>query len=316
MLVIFTKIASVFMMVAVGFAANKLDILPREANKYLTDLIMLIICPCMVISALTGADLQAGAVSDIAIILIGNLIYYIVIIFLSWLIVVKVLKIPASEDAGVYMICITSLNNGFMGWPITLALFGEQIFFYMVLCQIALIIFLYTGGVLQLEYDAREAGGSPISFRALVTPCTVACIIGIFLMFTGIRLPELIQGPIDSLAAATTPLSMMLVGMLLGGSSLSRVLKNRRLVISSVLKMLLCPCLTYLAVNWLPIAAPLKLAFVFSASFPSATATAAVVGIQGKNAELAAEMTAFTILLSMITLPLAALFLSAHYGIV
>lgn len=115
MLVIFTKIASVFLMVAAGFAANKLSILPKEANKYLTDLIMLITCPCMVISALAGADLRAGAMSEIAIILIGNLIYYIVIIFLSWLIVVKLFKIPASEDSGVYMICMTSLNNGFMG---------------------------------------------------------------------------------------------------------------------------------------------------------------------------------------------------------
>ena len=178
-----------------------------------------------------------------------------------------------------------------------------------------MIIFLYTGGILQLEYGTHVSGGSALSLRALVTPCTVACLIGIFLMFTGIQLPELIAGPIDSLGAATTPLSMLLVGMLLGGSSLTNILKNRRLVLFSILKLLLCPLLTFLAVGWLPIAAPLKLAFVFSAAFPSATATAAVVSMQKKNAELAAQITAFTILLSMITLPLAAIFLSAHYGI-
>ena len=52
MSVILSKIVSIFLITGVGFAANRKGILPYASNKYLVDLMMLITCPCMIISTI------------------------------------------------------------------------------------------------------------------------------------------------------------------------------------------------------------------------------------------------------------------------
>ena len=47
---VFGKILSIFMIIAVGFAANKADIMPMAANKYLVGLLIRVTCPCMIVA--------------------------------------------------------------------------------------------------------------------------------------------------------------------------------------------------------------------------------------------------------------------------
>lgn len=77
--------------------------------------------------------------------------------------------------------------------------------------------------------------------------------------------------------------------------------------------MIFVPLITFLTVNWLPIAEGIKIALVFGAAFPASALCVPISSMEEKNSVIVTEEIALTTLLSMITLPVAALLLTAYY---
>lgn len=318
MIVIVEKIISIFLITAVGFLANRKGILPDQSNRYLVDLLMMITTPCMIIASITSTEMQDDTASITLQMLLFAALWFSVSFLLSWLVCVKLLRIRPEEDAGVYMGSISTINNGFMGFPITLALFGSDILFLMVMFQTMLMIYLYSACILQVNYGLSSSSGASLkgTLKALKNPSTIASAVSILLLLAGIQLPEVLFNTVDTIGSATVPLSMIVVGIQLGSSDLKEVLRNRKLVSSSVIKMLFWPVLTFLAVNWLPISVNIKIALIFGSAFPTAVAVVPVSSMENRNSVLAAEMVAFTTLLSVITLPVTAMLMMSYYGLV
>ena len=311
--VIVSNIVGVFIMMGVGFLANKIGVLPEKANDYLSPLLIKITAPCMVFTTIASKEIEEGmwglVVSGLAL----GLGYFAIFAFLAWVLCVKIMKIPPEDNCGVYMMLFTSINNGFIGLPITLAIIGEDMMFCMVFFQISLLIYLYGPGPIQIRYGDKINGlGAGLS-KAILNPATVAAIIGLALMFTETRLPEFIFKPIDAIGDATTPISMLIIGIQLGSSNFRKIFANKRLTIESLVKMIIAPVITFLLVNWLPVMTELKVIMVFGAAFPSAVATTPLAAMEGKDPQLAAEGIALTTLMSLVTIPLAASFLTAFY---
>ena len=222
----------------------------------------------------------------------------------------------SDPNAGVYMAGMTTINNGFMGFPITMALFGSDVLFFMVLFQMILTIYLYSGCIIQVNYGSKGRIDLRAVAKHLTNPCTLAAFLGIAMLLLGLHLPDMLFETVDTIGSATVPISMLVVGIQLGSSRISEVIHDRKLVITSIVKMLLWPVLTFLAVNWLPLPVNMKIALVFGAAFPTAVAVVAITSMENRNAVLAAEIIAFTTLLSIITLPVSALLLMGYYGLV
>lgn len=313
MYVIISNILPIFFVIAMGFAANRKGILPNEANKYLVDMVMLVTCPCMIISSMLGQEMDPALMTNTILMFAGSAAFFLLFYILAWVFIVKIMKIPAEEDAGVYMIMFTTVNNGFIGFPVTYAIFGDEILFYMVIFQIMLIVYVYSAGVIQVNYGSPRVSDLRGMAKALVNTCTMATLLSVVLLFFGVQLPDILFRTVDLVGSATTPVSMLVVGMQLGNSNFRSVLGNKRLVIMSLVKMITVPALTFFLVNWLPIAASLKIALVFGATFPVSVSVVTISSMEGKNSVLAAEGVALTTLMAMITLPVMALLLNTYY---
>lgn len=316
MTVIIGKIVSIFLIIFVGFAANRKGILPDQSNKFLVDLLMKITTPCMILSSLTSTELATDTVSLTLKMLLCAVLWFAASCLLSWVFCIKILRLKDHPDAGVYMACMTSINNGFMGFPITMALFGDDVFFYMVLFQMVLNIYLYSACIVQVNYGGKGSINLRTLAGHLTNPCMIAAFLGIAMLLLGLHLPSLLAETVDTLSSATVPISMLVVGMQLGSSKISKVIRDRGLVLASLSKMIFWPLITFLAVNWLPFPVPMKVALAFGAAFPTAVATVAVTSMENRNSVLAAEIIAFTTLLSMVSLPVCALLLMGYYGLV
>lgn len=311
--VIISNILPIFFVIAMGFAANRKGILPNEANKYLVDMVMLVTCPCMIISSMLGQEMDPALMTNTILMFAGSAAFFLLFYILAWVFIVKIMKIPAEEDAGVYMIMFATVNNGFIGFPVTYAIFGDEILFYMVIFQIMLIVYVYSAGVIQVNYGSPRVSDLRGMAKALVNTCTMATLLSVVLLFFGVQLPDILFRTVDLVGSATTPVSMLVVGMQLGNSNFRSVLGNKRLVIMSLVKMITVPALTFFLVNWLPIAASLKIALVFGATFPVSVSVVTISSMEGKNSVLAAEGVALTTLMAMITLPVMALLLNTYY---
>lgn len=311
MLTVFLKIAAIFAMTAIGFAAAKTGILPAESKKYLSNLLLFITSPCMIIGSMTSQTLDKHTFELMIQIVAGSFIFFFAAMGIAFLIV-KLMR-PDKEDAGVLMVIITAVNTGFMGFPVTKAIFGNTYFFLMVIQNIVLNIYLYSMMVYQMNYGFRKKEGIKGMLMPMLNMCTYALIAGLVLMLLKVQLPDILADFINTIGDATIPVSMIVVGVQLSESSIRKMLTNRRLIIASLCNMILMPVLTFLAVNWLPLASESKLILIFAAAFPCAVVSTAIALKENRNAALMAEGVAMTTLISMSTLPVAAILLTQLY---
>ena len=313
---VFGKILSIFMIIAVGFAANKADIMPMAANKYLVGLLIRVTCPCMIVASITSNELREDTLSLSLQTLIGAVIFFTVSALVGWFICAKIVKVQPRENIGVYTYSFGSINSGFIGFPITLALFGSSILYLMVIHNVLLSLYLYTFGIMLVNIGAS---GRKLDFKGFLNSFkninSIAAGVSIIMLFMGLKLPTVIFDCVDMIGDATTPLSMLIVGMQLGDCDFREVLKNRKLLGISLLKMLLLPVLTFLLVNWLPLDVSVKVCLVFAASFPVAVAVVPVTSEQNRDSLIAAEMVAITTLFSLAVIPAVATFLLGYYGL-
>ena len=313
---VFGKILSIFMIIAVGFAANKADIMPMAANKYLVGLLIRVTCPCMIVASITSNELREDTLSLSLQTLIGAVIFFTVSALVGWFICAKIVKVLPRENIGVYTYSFGSINSGFIGFPITLALFGSSILYLMVIHNVLLSLYLYTFGIMLVNIGAS---GRKLDFKGFLNSFkninSIAAGVSIVMLFAGLKLPTVIFDCVDMIGDATTPLSMLIVGMQLGDCDFGKVLKNRKLLGISLLKMLLLPVMTFFMVNWLPLDVSVKVCLIFAASFPVAVAVVPVASEQNRDSLIAAEMVAITTLFSLVVIPAVAAFLIGYYGL-
>ena len=311
MLTVFLKIAAIFAMTAIGFIASKAGILPPESKKYLSNLLLFITSPCMIIGSMTSQTLNAHTFELMIQIVAGSFIFFLAAMCIA-LLIVKAMHCR-QEDQGVLMVIITAVNTGFMGFPVTKAIFGNTYFFLMVIQNIVLNIYLYSMMVYQMNYGFRKKEGIKGMLMPMLNMCTYALIIGLVLMLLKVQLPDILADFINTIGDATIPVSMIVVGVQLSESSIRKMLTNRQLIIASLCNVILMPALTFLAVNWLPLAAETKLILIFAAAFPCAVVSTAIALKENRNAALMAEGVAMTTMLSMGSLPVVAIILTHFY---
>lgn len=317
MAVVLNKILSVFMIIAVGFVVNRRGILPSQANKYLSNILMFITSPCLILSSITAKDINHETAVITVELIIGSCLWFAIFTALGYFLCTKIIKVKPASDTGVFIFLFASLSNGFMGIPITMALFDNDVLYLMILHSTVLAIYLYAAGLPIVHVGTERSRGFSrhTLFIILKNPATICAIVALTMLFAGLKFPTVIFDSVEMVGNFTTPLSMLIVGLQLGDSNLKRVVKNKNLLALSVIRTISLPVLTFLMVNWLPIDVNIKVCLIFGAVFPAAVGTVAVSGSEGENALVAAEGVVLTTLISLFVIPLTAALLIGYYGL-
>ena len=120
MIEIIIQIAIVFILIAIGYAANKLKVLDEEFNRKLSKLVILIACPCLVLYSVMGESVpQRGLI--LPLLLIGLLSHALL---LTAGVLLPRLFCRCPTRRGIYSFMIAFSNIGFIGYPIVAAIFG------------------------------------------------------------------------------------------------------------------------------------------------------------------------------------------------
>ena len=317
MIVVIEKITSIFLIIALGFAANRIGYLPKEASKFMSNILLFITSPCLMLSAITEQELTEETLHGTLELLLWSVLWFVVFTAIGYFLFTKIIKVKPVTDTGVFIYMFASVSNGFMGIPVTMALFDDYVLYLMILHSTVLSVYLYVVGIPFVHIGTpRSKGLSKATFFAIAKkPGTFCAFIAIILFLAGVKFPPLIFRSIDMVGDATVPLSMLIVGVQLGGSNLRRIIKNRQLLFMAVLKMVSLPALTFLMVNWLPMDVSTKITLIFGGAFPIAVGTVAVSEAEGENALLAAEGTTLTTIISLVVLPVTAALLMSFYGL-
>lgn len=308
MTTVFIKVMVIFLMIAAGFAANRASVLPKESSKYLSALLVDVTTPCLALSSIASQELNADTWRTSSEVAVGSIIYFAVAMIFSALFV-KALKYEPAKDRGILACLITSANTGFMGFPVSKAIFGNTIFFMFIIQNIVLNAYIYSGAIIQINQGETKRISPVKVLSAMANPCMGATVIGILLLMSGIKLPSPAMDFFTTMGDSTIPISMIVVGIQLGSSDLKAVFKNVKLTACCLANVVLMPLLTLACVYFLPITDISKLTLVFAAAFPSAVLPVAIAEMEKKNSVLMSQGVSITTLMSMVTLPAWAILL-------
>lgn len=300
------NLIGLFLLIGTGFLAVRTKLLPAGATAPLSALLMKITLPATIFSAMLRPFDPAFLKDSIIGILLCFALYGI-FGAVAW-VGCRLLRV-ADHGRGAWMLCATFPNNGFMGFPIILALFGDDGLALAAMMNIPFNLMLYTLGTNQVLQDAPTTAKASFSWKNLLcTGINASIVLGLIFFCLQIPVPAAVLTPIQNLANITTPLSMLLIGMTLAKGNVREVFRDKDVFTGSAMRLLLLPVLTWIVLMPLPISTPLVSSVILvSMAMPSAAISPVLAEQNNGNGLLASGIVFMSSLLCLVTIPLITL---------
>lgn len=298
MIVLIEKMALLVMLLALGYLCARLKLVGPEFNKGLSKLVINVFLAGMILSSVINKKLEMTG-GDVAFGLLMMTLSMLICVGIGWL-SPTLLRIK-DGDKGMYRILAAFMNNGFVGFPLVAAVYGENAVFFASLSNIPFNLLLYTAGVMLLQKGDKN---TKFSIKSVINVPIVATLIAFVIFIFEIPMPKLVDDVADTLSAATVPLSMMCVGLSLGSVSLKEALLQPRLYGISLVRLLICPLAVWLVLR-IFITNPVILGTIVILSACPSAIICTILGIQyGRDGVESSEAIFISTMLSMITIPL------------
>ena len=301
-LVTLQSVSVLFLLIVVGYIVGKVNIISLSGQKELSNFVLKVTMPATIILALQFEFTKERFTIATHIIVIA-IVAYIIMIVLSKL-MRKLYKLDEAERDIVETGMVLP-NTSFMGYPIVLSLLGQEALFYAVLgTGLVFEIVAWTYGAYMIN---RSTGGDfkkNLAKNILLSPGIVSIIVGFSLFALSITIPEPINTTMRLLSGATSPLAMIVVGILLSRSNIKECLTTKKLYFISLTRLLVYPMILFLGLKVLGFTGMKIVIPVMMLSTPTAAYVAIFAGNANNNTKLASQIVFVSSLLSLITIPI------------
>ena len=285
-------------MMGLGFALVKAGVLRSGDSRVLTIMMLYLIMPAVLIRSFQ-IEVTEEVRSGFLLALLAAVLIHIILIP-SVKLAGKALSLDTVEKGSVIY-----SNAGNLIVPLVTALFGEDYIIYSSAFLCVQQVLLWTHGQ-ALMGGEKQANWKKI----LLNPNMIAIFFGILLMFLHVRLPELLVSTMSSLSQTIGPISMIMIGMLLGGLDFREVFSDKKIYLVTFLKMIASPLLVlvFLKVSHLAYMIPegktvLLISFL-AVMTPSAAMVTQFAQLFENRPGYAGAINAVTTLLCIATMPL------------
>lgn len=293
------QILSLFLIMALGYILRKRNIFDDAANVRFTRLIIYVSLPAQIIKAFVS---NQGIVSNRQVIeMFGISLLMYLLYALIGLLFILVFRVP-TDKKGPYLFMMMFGNVGFMGFPLTEALLGEEALIYAVIFNVIFNLLVYSVGILMI---GKQEGDFHFPIKKLLNMPLISAVLSIILYFGNIRFPEVVIRSLDYMGNVTTPVAMLILGSTIAGMAWKELFDEWRIYVFTGIKLLIIPILVIGFLNLIPDMNPLiRGSLILLSATPVATNTTMLAIEFGGDMKLASKGIFFTTLLCMLTIPL------------
>ncbi len=293
-LMVGTQVLILFVLVFVGFLANKLKIFSSNTIKEITNFVLYIVIPCTIVNSYCR-EFDEKMLSLLLLIIVAAVLSFVVYGVIAALIIhdkdvrrERVLRFGAVFS-----------NAGFMAFPLLEAILGPVGLFYGAAYTSVFNIAIWTYGKILMGGSIKD-----ITLKSVfVNPGVIGTVIGVFIFVCSVSLPSVVREPIKYMASLNTPLPMLVLGFQLGNAKFN--IKGFSVCVSLFMKHFLMPLLMMAAFWCLGITGDVLVAMVISVSAPSATVTSMFAEkFNPEKTSVAASFVSVSMILSIITMPI------------
>lgn len=288
-----------FLLVGIGFFIRKKGIVNTEGRMNMIDLCLYITLPFNVLhSFLRKWDWNLFIACGV--ILLLSIGFNAISVFFSTILYKKQ---EINRQMSLKYGTIIS-NSGFLGNPMVEGIYGSEGLLYAALFMLPVRIVMWTIGIAVFLKGRKEK----LWKNVLTHPCIVAIYVGVIVMVCGIQFPTFVEKTIVGISGCNTPLSMMLIGMMLAEVK-PKGLIDKTMVFYTAIRLLVIPAVVFAITAFLPIDGMLRGITVIMAGMPAPITTALLSAKYGGDEKYATGMVFLSTISSLITLPIWCLFL-------
>ena len=291
------QVLILYLLVAVGFIADKTKIFGQETARRSNNLLFYVITPAVIVRSFLSMQFDVTTAASFGTAFLGCS---------ATLIIGLLVAMPLFRGTGakrpVFQYAVSYGNMGYMALPLCEALLGAEGVFYCSAGVVAFNIISFTHGVRLMTKDGDHK--EPFRLRRLVlNPGVISVMIGLPLFLLGVKLPAIPQKALDYVASLNTPLAMIFLGTYIANTNLKSLFKEKNAFLVALLKLVVLPLIMYGIFRLVGITGTLLTALMISASTPSANNTVMFSAKYGKDTGLASQIVAMASLLSVFTIP-------------
>ena len=227
------QVVMLFLLMGTGIAAVKTDVLKPEGKQTLSNLLVYLVVPAMIVNSYRmefSMEILHNLLASFGMSLLALLIGTGITLALT-------ARRKDSRTPIFRFACIFS-NAAYMGFPLISALFGSEGLLYASAYVTVFNILLWTMGY---GFVSGSSDPKEVLHSLLHTPVLYAMVIGLCIYLLQIPVPQLIAQPLELMANMTTPLSMVITGMLLAAGDLGCIVRSKPVWKLAAVRMLLIP---------------------------------------------------------------------------
>ncbi len=287
-----------FILIFIGYFLYKKKLLGEEATRQLSNITISIINPIVIFNSYQmdfDPDMLHGLLTAMALALVAQGIL---------IIAAHIAVRKGRDNSATERFAFAYSNCAFMGIPLVEAVFGSSGVFFLTAYITMFNIFMWTHGVFIM---GSEKGGLKRFAKILISPSILAIALGLTAFFTGLRLPRIIQLPLDYLGATNTPLAMLVSGATIAKAGLFGGFRQRRVYYVQIFKLIIIPVLLsamFVPLRIFGVSGTVINVVLIAAAAPTASATIMFSYKYGHDAEYAAHHFTVSTILSVLTMPL------------
>ena len=305
MTVLFNKMLLFLVLMALGYVGARRGLLKPDFTKGLSWLTMNVLLSATILNAAFSGS-AALSLGEIGTVLLLFTLAFALCYALSAL-VTRLLRIDR-EKAPIFELLISVVNSIYVGLPVLQAIYPgvQRVVIYMAVSCLPFNFILFSYGVWRLRGGQKGS----IRWKDMLSMPMIATLFSLPLFLLHPPIPAVLREITGTIAGATVPMSMIVIGAALGRVRLVDAFTDASLYLANLFRLVLVPVLIWFIMAKTPVDKVLADSVIVTMACPSGVLVSILAIQYGKDAEYASKGVLLSTALSMLTIPaLAALLL-------
>lgn len=314
--IVLQQMVIIFILIGIGMILYRSKMLSEETSKQISGIIINVTNPALLICSAFD-DGPKVSLRELSIAFVSYAAVFALLIVIGFLIPC-LLRVPKRLHYTYQMLTIFG-NVGFIGIPLASAVLGSESLIFVSIFNLLFNLLIYTFGVSMLQRAAAGQAADTDSIprhnsasgrlQKLVNAGTISAVFTIVFYLGDFHVPVVISSTLSYTGRATTLLSMLVLGVSVAQMAPKDIFSHPRLYLFTLLRQILVPigCVILLR-GWIDNKLILN-TMLLMVAVPAANMPLMIAKQMDMDTESISQGIILTTVLSLVTVPVACLFL-------
>ncbi len=239
--VVLRQMSMIAILVIIGIGLEKKKVLNEQGTKVISKLVVDICNPVLIVSTTLSGNITVTHREFLNGVGVAAVIYAVFILIGT--VLPALIGIPRDERKFYSLMSIYG-NVGFLGIPVAKAILSENAMIYVIICNVFYCLLFYTHGIITLS-----SGKEKMDIKKIFSPGVIMSILALLIFWFDLEVPEVLAKTVEYIGSPTVFLSMVLLGASVARSNFIRDMKDARLWIFILVRLVIVPALAVIVLR-------------------------------------------------------------------